>query len=202
MLGKKAKQLLWVIMFMVPTYPSTAIDKVVVISLGGDDAPTSKAVFVTKGAWQGNLGGPSGADAKCQAEADAPGSKVQGHSFKAWISGGLPIDFTAGTRVFTHSELPYKLVDGSLVTNDFADLVSGDALSSEIVTHPDGTQVQIFDYVWTGISSSGTFAIDSCGLWTATTGLGLIGHTGPLTNWTVVGADFCNSPHALYCFEQ
>jgi len=80
---KKAKQLLWGIMFILPTYPGTA-DKVVIIPLGGDEAPTYKVVFITKVASNGNLGGPSGADEICQTEADTQGSKVQGLGF-GWI---------------------------------------------------------------------------------------------------------------------
>ena len=43
-------------------------------------------VFVTRKTYDGNLGGISGAHAKCQSEADAPGSIVHKGIYYAWLS--------------------------------------------------------------------------------------------------------------------
>ncbi len=45
-----------------------------------------KTVFVTSAAFKGNLGGLTGADAKCQAEADGPASIVPSGTYLAWLS--------------------------------------------------------------------------------------------------------------------
>jgi len=203
---KKAKQLLWTIMFMLPTYSGSA-DKVVIIPLGGDEAPASKVVFVTKGAWNGNLGGASGADGKCQAEADAQGSKVQGLPFKAWISGGLATDFSAGSRSFTMSELPYKLVNGILVANNFSGFVSGGSLLSNLDMYADGLYVDGFIRAWTGIDNTGHFAsIQDCDSWLSdapTSTVGFFGRSNAVTPaWTLSGSSVCGSSRHLYCFEQ
>ena len=62
------------------TVSTLAHNKVVVIPLGGDESPTSKTIFVTKQQFNGGLGGPSGADQKCQAAADAPGLRPREHT--------------------------------------------------------------------------------------------------------------------------
>ncbi len=84
-----------------------------------DSGPTTEAlVFTTSQTYTGALGGLSGADAKCQAlatQANLPGT------YKAWLSDGSG---SPSTR-FTHSTVPYKLVDGTVVANDWTSLVSG-----------------------------------------------------------------------------
>jgi len=85
----------------------------------GNDAATVQAlVFTTSQTYTGALGGLSGADAKCQSlatQANLPGT------YKAWLSDatGTPV-----TR-FTHSTVPYTLVDGTVVASDWNALVSG-----------------------------------------------------------------------------
>jgi len=52
-------------------------------------------VFVSSVSFKGNLGGLTGADAKCQAEADGPASIVPAGTYLAWLiakfkSGAIP----------------------------------------------------------------------------------------------------------------
>jgi hypothetical protein len=44
-----------------------------------------KTVFVTSATFKGNLGGLTGADDKCQAEADGPASIVPSGTYMAWL---------------------------------------------------------------------------------------------------------------------
>ncbi len=50
--------------------------------------PNEKTVFVTKASFKSNLGGLTGADDKCQAEADDPASIVPSGTYLAWLSDG------------------------------------------------------------------------------------------------------------------
>ena len=85
---------------------------------GGD--PTHKVVFVTSTRYGGNFGGVTGADDKCQERALAV--NLLG-TYKAWISGN-ELASSPSAR-FTHSTVPYRLLDGSVVADDWADLTDG-----------------------------------------------------------------------------
>ncbi len=45
----------------------------------------AKTVFVTSISFKGNLGGLAGADDKCQAQVDGPGSVVPSGTYLAWL---------------------------------------------------------------------------------------------------------------------
>ncbi|MHA1529067.1 MAG: hypothetical protein ACTSVG_08600, partial [Alphaproteobacteria bacterium] len=68
-----------------------------------------KTVFVTSASFNGTLGGLTGADAKCQAEADGPASIVPSGTYLAWLSDGTD---SPNTR-FTKTAHPYLLPDGT-----------------------------------------------------------------------------------------
>src|SRR5262249_60557677 len=80
--------------------------------------PSGKLVFVSSTTYTGNLGGLSGADAKCQSLATSAG---HAGTFKAWLSD----DVTDAKSRLTHSTMPYVLVDGTIVATGFTDLTSG-----------------------------------------------------------------------------
>jgi hypothetical protein len=88
------------------------------IDAGVDTALSVKRVFVSSALYTGNLGGLAGADAKCQALADA--AKLGG-TYRAWLSD---VKTNARTRL-VHSTVPYVLVDGTVVASDWFALVSG-----------------------------------------------------------------------------
>lgn len=206
MLRKNISHLGWATTLMIVSFASAAQNKVVVIPLFGDEAPTSKVVFVTEATFDGNLGGPEGADDKCQAEADAVGSKVQGKVFKAWISGGLSDDFDGTGRVFIRYDLPYLKVDGTQIATNYLDLLDTD-INSAIDVSAAGTG-GIVNKVWTGIQEDGNFvpASETCSAWEDYKD-GDVGQTGSSgatdEDWTeefpVVS---CEGSHSLYCFEQ
>ncbi|MCA9638983.1 MAG: DUF4215 domain-containing protein, partial [Myxococcales bacterium] len=82
----------------------------------------ARRVFVTSTLYQGNLGGLAGADAKCQARAQAAG--LPG-TFLAWLSDNTN---NPNTR-FTKSMGPYVLVNGTKIANNYTDLTDGTLLA-------------------------------------------------------------------------
>src|SRR5690606_22090089 len=120
-------------------------------------------VFVTSATYTGNLGGLAGADAKCQELADAANL---GGTYRAWLSvSGTP----ANSRL-THSTLPYGLVDGTLIANDWDHLVSNamDLAAPITMTETGETKTtDPFSCAWTG-SYDGGFAFgQDCNKWTS-----------------------------------
>ncbi len=83
-----------------------------------------KTIFVTSATFDSNLGGLTGADDKCQAEANGPASIVPSGTYLAWLSDGTD---SPDTR-FTKSSHPYMLPDGTKIAEDFTDLTDGSIL--------------------------------------------------------------------------
>ncbi len=165
----------------------------------------SKCVFITSAAFSADFGGATGADARCQGAANHGSNALRGRRFKAWISDASS---SPSTR-FVQSSVPYKLLDGSTVANDWADLTDGN-LSSAI--YRDELGAFRLREGWTNTTTSGTAenpagdpTLDSCANWTTTAaGSGRIGFGSEQTisNWTQ-GATFgCGMQNALFCFQQ
>jgi len=173
--------------------------------------PQDKIVFVTSTQYTGNLGGLTGADAACQTRANAAG--LSG-SFKAGLSNATE----SPSNRFTHSNGPYKMLNGTVIANNWADLVDGIVENNGIDrtefnllapntgvftnTHTDGTPIST--------SSSAT-----CNFFTSTSGTpgsqGATGSTAHYGNccgnacWTRdCSSAQCNNASfwRLYCFEQ
>jgi hypothetical protein len=170
--------------------------------------PGGKCVFVTSATFNGNLGGLAGADARCQAAADAVG--VRG-TYRAWLSTNT----VAARDRLTHATVPYYLIDGTLVANSWADLVGGGprhAISvSEKNTAPPNANVCVGGYsVWTATHVSGAQSVPGadvfCGEWNSTGNGATVGSsmsTGMY--WTYkcnLAAGGCGMAASLYCFEQ
>ena len=160
-------------------------------------------VFVTSTSYSGNLGGLSGADAKCQARADAVSL---GGNWKAWISTN---SISAASRL-EHSSVPYKLINGELIANNWEDLTDG-ALSIPIYRTETGAFTG-YDEVWTdtftsGASEGGNY---DCTDWTSSAGVwdGRKGFSGNSNrSWTSYldlgqSLGLCADGRRLYCFEQ
>ena len=168
---------------------------------------TYKLVFITSGTYDGNLGGFSGADAKCQAEADA---NSLGGTYKAWLSN--KDDTISPNKNFTQATVPYKKVDGTTVASDYSDLVDS-TIDSHINVYPNGNSASSSS-VWTNTHSSGNSTVyyDSsynshdCSGWSSTSGSAVYGanyNSGWLLNtWTWVNVTNCDSSLRLFCFEQ
>ncbi|MFQ5349871.1 MAG: hypothetical protein ACE5EG_05445, partial [Thermoanaerobaculia bacterium] len=113
-------------------------------------APAGKKVFATSTTYNGNLGSIAGAHAKCQARAGAAG--LPG-TFKAWISGRTTGfgDQNAADDL-SHATVPYELVNGTKVADDWADLTDG-TLDHAIDRDEFGNSVS--GSVWTNTETNG-----------------------------------------------
>ncbi len=160
----------------------------------------TRVVFVTSVAYTGDLGGISGADAKCQALADAsPNPRIKGHTFQAWVS---TITIAVSAR-FTHGSQPYVLGDATVVASDWADLTDG--------TLANGIDIDELDRLhdnanaWTATTSNGAnYANAGCESWTnGTNGSAIFGNVGGSgLGWSSNGPQPCPASNLLYCFEK
>ncbi len=165
--------------------------------------PNEKTVFVTSANFSSNLGGLTGADDKCQAEADGPASIVPAGTYWAWLSDGTD---SPDTR-FTKSSHPYKLPDGTKIAEDFTDLTDGSILHA-INIDPTGQPIGYQQY-WTGTNADGTTVphLVTCDGWTtALPGFrAMVGSTVQTsTLWSTHSSQrSCRrSSRRLVCFQQ
>ena len=174
----------------------------------GPDATSTRVIFVTSVTYTGNLGGLSGADAKCQGLATAAG--LPG-TYKAWLSD----EATSASSRLTHSTLPYVLVSGSTVAKNWTQLTSG-LLAHAIDrtelggTPPASTTIECTgaSSVFTGTDPDGfsTLSTTGCGGWTSVSvaeeaQIGDYKSTG--SNWTRrCSRPVCSAFLALYCLQQ
>ncbi|MGH6905537.1 MAG: DUF1554 domain-containing protein [Geminicoccaceae bacterium] len=161
---------------------------------------TSKCVFVTSTRHTGDLGGLAGADAICQDLAEAGGSLAAPGTYKAWLS-----DATASPSTrFTQASVPYKLVDGTTIADDWADLTDGN-LNAPIGRTEQGGDTPSF-FVWTATTAQGLAGGLNCQAWTsnATTTSGAIGLANVSTErWSFASlGSACQLTPSLFCFQQ
>jgi hypothetical protein len=160
-----------------------------------DPVPRKRAVFMTSAVFDGNLGGAAGANAKCQAAADAVPS-LAGKTFRAWISDSSSQPATSFT-----TDGGFVTVDGDLIAEswwDLRDTVLGTRIKTEhgdVVSGP----------VWTGTDELGFKSGYDCNDWTANDDVSRGSIADPtvlLWYWSYWESVGCASPSALYCFEQ
>ncbi|HLT35307.1 MAG TPA: hypothetical protein VK034_03455 [Enhygromyxa sp.] len=163
-----------------------------------------RLVFVTSQLYNGNFGGLAGADAKCQERADAAG--LPG-TYLAWLS---TLAESPSSR-FSHSTLPYVTVTGTVIADDWADLIDG-TLHEPISITELGTT---FDtqtncgtgYAWSVTTTAGLLAGNgnhTCSDWTSWEGTSIYGNTTATSSawtWGCTGGS-CANGAALYCFMQ
>lgn len=164
-----------------------------------------RRVFVTSSLFTGDLGGVAGADARCQAAADE--AKLPG-TYRAWLS----TDSYSPAATFFQSPVPYVLVNGTPVADDWNDLVDESLITGIFMTEwgeePQQNPMPCGDIlipVWTNTSPEGVLLLTGfdCSSWTSTTGLGRTGRAGSSDfQWTQSCEVSCAFPIALYCFEQ
>ncbi|MEM8609869.1 MAG: hypothetical protein AAGF92_22425 [Myxococcota bacterium] len=163
---------------------------------GSGGAPSSASiVFVTEAVQNGALGGIQVADRLCQTEADLAG--VDG-TFAVWLS---TTDSSVADRL-VQSSGPYTLVDGTLIANDWQDLLDG-TIQAPINLDASGTQRG--GDVWTGTLATGeSFAGGDCeGFTEGTMGVSQCGSTASAGSaWTEASTPSCSTQLRLYCFEQ
>jgi cysteine-rich repeat protein len=164
-----------------------------------------RRVFVTSAVFTGDLGGPAGADAKCQAAAEsaaAPGM------FRAWLS----TDVASPANDFVQSEVPYVRLDGVQVAANWQDLVDGTLEAPISVSELGGLPAPSTHAcipadalgAWTGTSAAGvSLMTGTCDNWSSTTGDATLGRVGdPSMAWSSFCPTPCSSQAALYCVEQ
>ncbi len=160
-----------------------------------------RTVFVTSSTYQGDLGGLSGADDKCEARAQTAG--LSG-TYKAWLSGAACGPAQA-CRSFDQSRGIFVLVDGTVVADDWNDLVDG-TLQTAISLDEFGMTAT--NPVWTGTGGDGkptATADDECNDWATDNSLsnGRVGNPFATdSTWTDALSEGCSTFRALYCFEQ
>jgi hypothetical protein len=147
-----------------------------------------RRVFVTATQMgDGNIGGLSGADGICQGAADVQGI---GGIWKAWLSDAT----SAPSNRFVLASVPYRLLDGTLIANNWADLTSGSLGHpidvDETLRHPLATLE-----VWTGTLPAGLGTGATCSDWTNAS-VNMTGTVG-LTNasnaqWSNGYVQFCD----------
>ncbi len=158
----------------------------------------SKFVFVSSATdYTGNLGGLAGADAKCQARADAAG--LTG-TYKAWLSSST---VSASSRL-THNTGPYMLLkQGYIIANNWSDLIDG-TLARPINVTETGTEASS-NIIWTNTTTAGEIksASATCSDWTSISGYVQVGQAATSSIWTDYASGQCNSTgFSLYCIEQ
>lgn len=168
------------------------------------DAPPepAKVVFVLSDEYDGGtLAGLGNADSLCQQQ--AADASLAG-TFKAWLSDSST---TAADRM-SHAVVAYALPDGTVVANDWADLVDG-TLTHAIDQDADGFSLDpLFDnlQVWTATEANGSATpIDNCADWTSADDFddGAIGDASATdANWTAFDATTCDDLARLYCIQQ
>lgn len=168
---------------------------------------TAKKIFVTRERFDGNLGGPAGADEKCNAAAAAvelPGT------YAAWISTTLE---NARDRV-TRFMGPYELLDGTQIATSFGQLLDG-TLEGPIDITEAGTDLQSNGTpscagglgVWTNTAEQGTaIDLDCNGFVSASSSASNAGNASAASAAWTDDPDCrglpCGVENALYCFEQ
>lgn len=162
----------------------------------------AQRVFLSSTGSTANLGGVTGANAKCQALADA--AKLGG-TWAAWLSTSSTDDPSSR---FSHSVGPYRLLDGTILAGDWNELVSG-TLRAPIQIEENGHTIALPVEVWTGTSSNGNAFGLGCDGFTNGTSTSLsdattVGVTDQKNyKWTDVYLQSCNRTEPrLYCFEQ
>ena len=181
------------------------------VSFDGSDGyvgPAFRRVFITSTYVQADFGGIVGGDILCNTAAM---NASLGGKWVSWTS-------TSGNDVasrMTHSLVPYKLLDGTLIAPNWTDLTSG-TLSNPInrdehgnlVALDAGATTYLEGVAWTATQIDGThYTSQDCASFT--TNLSSVGtyavsgyDTAMGSQWTLDANIDCNYYAALYCFEQ
>lgn len=162
-------------------------------------------MFLTSATWTaGGLGGLAGADAKCQALADAA---HLGGTYRAWLSTSGSGGVTAPERLGTARG--WIRADGKPFADRVSDLAytCGDHHCARLFYPPRvdewGRDVTAYRAAWTATRGNGTRFGNTCGNWADTSctddvasGISRLGGEG----WTYTVLNDAQAPHNLYCF--
>jgi len=163
----------------------------------------ARIVFTTSTVTAANFGGLMGADAICNMRAQAAG--LPG-TYMAWVS----TDQGSPATRFVQSMVPYRMVNGTKVADDWTDLTDGTLDVNINKTELNGTPpVASFScnntnrMTWTGTEVDGTALANTCSNWSSTAGTGVVGrNTITTATWTNCAAAPCTATAPIYCFQQ
>ena len=154
------------------------------------DSSVHKQVFATSSNYTGNLGGISGADAKCASRAAAASLPGTYKAFVGDSTGSPNASFTRGA--------PYYLVDGTTrVAQGYYDLVDGfeNAISKDEFGGTFGGSA-----IWTGVNTNGTAHTNHCSNW-STASSAVTGRAGQIGGLSTQNSS-CSESFKLFCFQQ
>ena len=185
--------------------PTVTLTPTVTPSLTPTITPTpnpyaNNLIFVTSTSYDGNLGSLSGADDKCRERADV--ANLGGGGWKAWLSDST---HSPNDR-FYHSNNQYKLVDNTIIANNWSDLTDGTIQNGIYVTE-FGTNFSTDVWTNTKIDATAKYqnASGTCADWTSNSNY----HTGRSgisyykdALWTDAKQLTCSARIHLYCIGE
>ena len=164
-----------------------------------------KRVFVSSTLVTGDLGGVTGADAKCQKLAT---DATLGGTWRAWVS--TPASTTDAR--FAKATTPYIRLDGMKVAESYADMITKGTLLAPISVDekknvvPAGANGRALVWTNTGVAGGSQENNKNCAGWSvADNTTGVVGNAlEDGAGWTSLSGTFpaCVTPLRLYCFEQ
>ena len=170
------------------------------IELPDGISSTQHRIFVTSVDYDGNLGGLSGADSKCQELAEAAGLEK---TYKALLSSSS-VD-AKDHLALTGSIVAIDSDDSQIViastTENFWSVTSSNNLVAKINVDENG-QVRTGQTPWTGSSSSGEGSLNFCSDWASNDSVneGDFGSTDSLdATWVENNFEDCNNLNPLFC---
>jgi hypothetical protein len=170
----------------------------IAIACGGSDVSDSMGFFVTSESAGdgGNLGGLSGADARCQELARGAGSrKSQWRAYLSTSAEGGSAGVNARDRIGAG---PWFNARGVQVASSVAELhADGNLLGGTTSLTESGEQVGYYHDILTGSAPDGTLASinATCRNWTSTSGRSVVGHSNKQGNCCGERATSWNSAH-------
>jgi hypothetical protein len=171
----------------------------------GGDLQSPRRIFVTSHAYDGDLDGISGADAKCLTDSNNPLGPGNGN-WKALIVDdtnrvACTTDGCSGgegehTDWVLKPNTTYTRTDGTIIATTNPVGLFTFPLENAIAPLPSV-------YAWTGLNLSWQTS-DDCVGWTNNTGSGGTGKVGVVTSQAIYSSvDLCLTPnYPLYCVEQ
>ncbi len=176
----------------------------ITITVGGmtDEAPITPdffLAFVTAATFNANLGGISGADAKCQSAAEAAGHPG---TFRAYIASDTT-NLTLSRFENKGTTQAFYTTNLGKVADNWTDLTNA-SLDLPLNYTESGNTVPGTENTWTGLYNSGTASSSaaSCTAWSATTGSGYFGlATSTNYSWASYSSAACGTGYHLYCFQ-
>jgi hypothetical protein len=163
-----------------------------------DHSTPGKKVFISSAFYNGNLGGPTGANTKCQTLAAAAGLANSGN-FKAWLS-----TTTVDAKDRLTSNGPWVRVDGVKIADNKTDLIDGTLFTAINVTETGAYVTN--SSPWTSTNPNGTknTANGTCIDWSSSLNAdhGGAGMVNSVREWSLYGYGACDLLLRLYCFED